>query len=53
MRQTSVLFVETVTGLKAFAVNDKVIPGSDVPSSFIVRLLCCKRCGIEFRENPI
>jgi len=40
MRQISVLFVETVTGISAFAVNYKVITGSKVPSSFNV-IDCC------------
>jgi hypothetical protein len=39
MRQTSVLSVETVTGLTAFAVNDQVITGSEVSGRFSFRLL--------------
>jgi len=53
MRQTSVLSVETVTGLTPFAVNDQVINGSDVPAGFSVRLLYCKHRGIDFRETSI
>jgi hypothetical protein len=53
MGHNSVLSVETGTGLTAFAINDQVITGSEIPGDFSVRLLYCKHWGIDFRENPV